>query len=51
MKAKSLLLSGVGHLSRSWNWGQRLRAEDFLGAFLGGRSAGFDFFELAAWAF
>ncbi|WP_310460837.1 prolyl oligopeptidase family serine peptidase [Sphaerotilus sp.] len=50
-----LLLSGAGHLSRSWSWGQRLRAErrveDFLGACLGGRSGGFDYFELAAWAF
>ncbi|MBP8272674.1 MAG: prolyl oligopeptidase family serine peptidase, partial [Sphaerotilus sp.] len=50
-----LLLSGAGHLSRSWSWGQRLRAErrveDFLGVCLGGRSGGFDYFELAAWAF
>ena len=50
-----LLLSGAGHLSQSWSWGQRLRAqrrvEDFLGACLGGRSGGFDYFELAAWAF
>lgn len=50
-----LLLSGAGHLSQSWSWGQRLRAErrveDFLGACLGGRSGGIDLFELAAWAF
>jgi hypothetical protein len=28
-----------------------LLVEAFLGACLGGRSGGFDFFELAAWAF
>jgi acetyl esterase/lipase len=48
-----LLLSGAGHRSQSLSWGQRLqvqrRVEDFLGACLGGRSAGFDYFELAAW--
>jgi len=50
-----LLLSGAGHLSQSWRWGQRLRAErrveDFLGACLGGRSAGFDVLEVGAWVF
>ena len=46
---------GAGHQRSSWGWARQLHAsrasEDFLANCLGGRSAGFDLYEAAAWAF
>jgi dipeptidyl aminopeptidase/acylaminoacyl peptidase len=50
-----LLLPGEGHNVFAWSWAKRLKAfrktEDFLARCLGGRSSGFDFYELGAWLF
>ncbi len=50
-----LLFADAGHSGGDWSWGKRLRAfrmtEDFLAKCLGGRSSGFDYYELAAWLF
>lgn len=50
-----LLFPDAGHSRIGWTWGKRLRAyrvtEDFLAKCLGGRSGGFDYYELAAWLF
>ncbi len=49
------LFPDAGHNGAEWTWGKRLRAyriaEDFLAKCLGGRSGGFDYYELAAWLF
>ncbi|HEX8963208.1 MAG TPA: S9 family peptidase [Rhodocyclaceae bacterium] len=46
-------IAGMGH--GSWHWPHNLRTyrktEDFLARCLGGRSSGFDWYELGAWAF
>jgi dipeptidyl aminopeptidase/acylaminoacyl peptidase len=48
-----LLLSGEGHRIRHWKSRLKLyrKVEDFLAACLGGRSSGFDYYELGAWMF
>jgi dipeptidyl aminopeptidase/acylaminoacyl peptidase len=50
-----LLFSDAGHSGAVWTWGKRLRAyrvtEDFLAKCLGGRSGGFDYYELVGWLF
>lgn len=50
-----LLFGGAGHIGSAWTWGTRLRVfratEDFLAQCLGGRSGGWDYYELAAWLF
>ena len=47
-----LKIDGMGHLSSHWTQDLRMfrRIEDFLGQCLGGRSSGFDYYQLAAWA-
>ncbi len=40
---------GSGHWPH--NLGIYRKTEDFLGECLGGRSSGFDYYELGAWAF
>jgi len=44
---------GDGHGNQKWSNNLRLyrKIEDFLSECLGGRSSGFDYFELASWAF
>lgn len=48
-----LTFQGDGHGNQKWN--NRLamlrKTEDFLATCLGGRSSGFDYYQLAAWAF
>ncbi len=48
-----LKIDGMGHGANHWphNLSMFRRIEDFLGPCLGGRSSGFDYFELGAWAF
>lgn len=48
-----LLAPGEGHGARNWQSRLRImrRSEDFLSGCLGGRSNGFDLYELAAWVF
>lgn len=50
---QSLVLTDEGHLITRWpsNLKMYRRIEDFLSGCLGGRSSGFDFYELGAWAF
>ena len=50
---QSLKLNDEGHLITRWpsNLKMYRRIEDFLAGCLGGRSSGFDFYELGAWAF
>jgi len=52
-QVKSIELKEEGHLIRRWpsNLKMYRSIEDFLAGCLGGRSAGFDFYELGAWAF
>ncbi|OGU16393.1 MAG: hypothetical protein A2076_03155 [Geobacteraceae bacterium GWC2_53_11] len=44
---------GDGHGNQKWSNNLKLyrEMEDFLAGCLGGRSSGFDYFELASWAF
>lgn len=44
---------GDGHGNQKWNNNLTMyrKTEDFLATCLGGRSSGFDYYELAAWAF
>ena len=44
---------GDGHGNQKWsnNLTMFRKAEDFLASCLGGRSSGFDFYQLGAWAF
>jgi len=48
-----LVIKGEGHYIRHWK--NRLReyraVEDFLAACLGGRSSGFDYYQLGGWLF
>ena len=48
-----VLIKGAGHGSQKWsdNLSYYRKTEDFLGRCLGGRSSGFDWFELGSWAF
>jgi len=48
-----VVFKGDGHGNQKWSNNLKLyrKAEDFLSECLGGRSAGFDYFELASWAF
>jgi len=48
-----VVFKGDGHGNQKWSNNLRLyrETEDFLATCLGGRSAGFDLFELASWAF
>jgi len=48
-----LLLSGEGHRIRHWKSRLALyrASEDFLATCLGGRSSGFDYYQLGSWAF
>jgi dipeptidyl aminopeptidase/acylaminoacyl peptidase len=50
---QSLALKNEGHLITRWPSNLRMyrRIEDFLAGCLGGRSSGFDYYELGAWAF
>ena len=50
---QSLSLSNEGHLITRWpsNLKMYRQIEDFLAGCLGGRSSGFDYYELGAWAF
>lgn len=50
---QSLALNDEGHLISRWpsNLKMYRRIEDFLAGCLGGRSSGFDYYELGAWAF
>lgn len=50
---QSVMLKGEGHLITRWpsNLKMYRRIEDFLAGCLGGRSSGFDYYELGAWAF
>lgn len=50
---RSLKLNDEGHLITRWpsNLKMYRRIEDFLAGCLGGRSSGFDYYELGAWAF
>ena len=45
-------ISGMGHGIEHWTQGLKIyrKTEDFLSECLGGRSSGFDYYELAAWA-
>ncbi len=48
-----MLLADEGHGARNWPNNLKIyrRAEDFLAKCLGGRSSGFDLYELASWMF
>lgn len=48
-----VLFKGAGHGNQKWsdNLSYYRKTEDFLGRCLGGRSSGFDWFELGSWAF
>ena len=48
-----LTFKGDGHGNQKWNNNLAMyrKTEDFLASCLGGRSSGFDFYELGAWAF
>ena len=50
---ESLKLNDEGHLITRWpsNLKMYRKIEDFLAGCLGGRSSGFDYYELGAWAF
>ena len=50
---QSLTLNDEGHLITGWpsNLKMYRRIEDFLAGCLGGRSSGFDYYELGSWAF
>jgi len=50
---QSLVLNDEGHLITRWpsNLKMYRRIEDFLAGCMGGRSSGFDYYELGAWAF
>ena len=50
---QSLALDDEGHLITRWPSKLKMyrRIEDFLAGCLGGRSSGFDYYELGAWAF
>jgi len=50
---QTLTLNDEGHLITRWpsNLKMYRRIEDFLAGCLGGRSSGFDYYELGAWAF
>ena len=50
---QALALNDEGHLISRWpsNLKMYRRIEDFLAGCLGGRSSGFDYYELGAWAF
>jgi len=50
---QSLKLNDEGHLITRWpsNLKMYRQIEDFLAGCLGGRSSGFDYYELGAWAF
>jgi len=50
---QSLKLNKEGHLITRWpsNLKMYRQTEDFLAGCLGGRSSGFDYYELGAWAF
>jgi dipeptidyl aminopeptidase/acylaminoacyl peptidase len=52
-EVQSLALDDEGHLISRWPSNLRMyrKIEDFLAGCIGGRSAGFDYYELAAWAF
>ncbi len=45
-------ISGMGHGAERWTQSLKIyrKTEDFLNECLGGRSSGFDYYELAAWA-
>ncbi len=45
--------AGDGHGNQKWNNNLTMyrKTEDFLARCLGGRSAGFDYYQLGAWAF
>ncbi|OIQ73881.1 prolyl tripeptidyl peptidase precursor [mine drainage metagenome] len=48
-----VVFKGAGHGTQKWSDNLRYyrKTEDFLGRCLGGRSSGFDWFELGSWAF
>ena len=48
-----VLISGMGHVAFHWPDAMKIyrTQEDFLARCLGGRSSGFDFYQLGAWAF
>ena len=52
-EVQSLVLNKEGHLITRWpsNLKMYRQIEDFLAGCLGGRSSGFDYYELGAWAF
>jgi dipeptidyl aminopeptidase/acylaminoacyl peptidase len=52
-EVQSLVLRNEGHLITRWpsNLTMYRRIEDFLAGCLGGRSSGFDYYQLGAWAF
>jgi dipeptidyl aminopeptidase/acylaminoacyl peptidase len=52
-KVEFVEFKGDGHGNQKWSNNLKLyrETEDFLAACLGGRSSGFDYFELASWAF
>lgn len=51
-KVEFVELKGDGHGNKKWSNNLKLyrKTEDFLSECLGGRSAGFDYFELVSWA-
>ena len=48
-----VLFKGAGHGTQKWSdkLSYYRKTEDFLGRCLGGRSSGFDWFQLGSWAF
>jgi len=48
-----VVFNGDGHGNQKWSNNLKLyrKTEEFLSECLGGRNAGFDYFELASWAF
>lgn len=48
-----VVISGMGHVAYHWPDAMKIYRthEDFLARCLGGRSSGFDFYQLGAWAF
>ncbi len=50
---ESLTFQGDGHGNQKWNNNLAMyrKTEDFLAGCLGGRSSGFDYYQLGAWLF